>query len=588
MTAHDGGPGGGGTVSARGGPPFARWARGYRRENLRPDVVAGLTVGVLLIPQAMAYAALAGMPPQAGLYAAIVSLPVYALLGTSNFISVAPVAIDSLLVAATIGPIADGDVGVYVAGAGLLAVLTGLLQLAFGALRLGALVNLLSAPVIAGFTAGAALTIAASQTKDLLRLDLSGAPTTFLDVTRRVVPALNTAHALTAVLAAAALVALVLLRRSAPKVPGALIVVALATVAVAALDLDADGVRTLGHVPAGLPAPRLPSTDLDLVTTLLPAALTLAVISYVESIGTAKTFAARARQRVHPDTELAAVGASNVAAGLFGGLCVAGGFSRGAVNVRAGARTQLSGLVATGVLMVAVTVGTPLFVDLPRAVLAATILLAVVSLVDLPTARRMLRMRRSDGLAWAVAFVATLVFGVALGLGIGVAFALVVFLARTSRPNLVEVGRVSGTAHYRHVDRWETHVDARIALLRLDGPLFFADAAFVESRVHEVVSARPALRHVVLDASAIGDIDATGADLILALDRALAEGGVALHLATVRGPVRDVLAAAGLWEPMVAAGRIHATICDAVRTAVGPVSPLLVAGADEVAPHAPV
>ena len=557
--------------------PASRWLLSYRREFLRSDIPAGLTVAVLLIPQSMAYAALAGMPPEAGLYSAIVSLLVYAALGSSSFISVGPVAIDSLLVAAAVGPLAQGDATLYVAAAGVLAVMTGLIQLALGTLRLGALVNFLSVPVISGFTSAAALTIGASQVKDLLGLDVpKGQGSSFLDTLRATLGAVDTAHALTALIAGTALVMLVGARRLVPRAPAALVVVALSTAAVALLRLDGDGVDVLGEVPAGLPRFVVPSFDIDLARQLLPAALTIAVISYMESISTAKAFATRTRTRVQPNQELLAVGAANLAAGLFRGFSVAGGFSRGAVNFRAGAKTQLSGVTAAAVLLVAVAFLTPLFFYLPKAVLAAVIVVAVASLVDVRGARRILRVQRADGIGLLVTFFATLLVGVAQGLAVGVVASLLVFIARTARPHVVEVGRVKGTARYRNVERWATRTDDRIAVLRMDGPLYFANARFFEQRAQALVGDRPLVEHLVVVASGIGDIDASGAELLIELDDELRDGGVQLHLVTVRGPVRDTLANTDLWEAMLTSGRIHTTIEAAVRAIAGPDrSPLL-------------
>ena len=564
--------------------PATAWVGSYRRELFRPDLSAGLTVAVLLIPQSMAYAALAGMPPQAGLYAAIVSLVVYAVLGTSSFISVAPVAIDSLLVAAAVGPIADGDTGVYVAAAGLLAVLTGLTQLALGVLRLGALVNFLSAPVISGFTSAAAITIAASQVPDLLGLTADRA-STFVGTVVAGWVAIGTANGITIGVALVSLIALVAGRRWAPKLPAALLVVAGATVLVGLLRLDLQGVRILENVPAGLPTPALPSMDLELALRLAPAALTIAVISYMESISTAKVFAARTRQRIVPNQELLALGAANVAVGLFRGFAVAGGFSRGAVNFRAGAKTQLSGLIAALVLALAVVLLTSLFFYLPRAALAAVIVVAVASLIDVRGTVRMIRVHRADAVALLVTFLATLAVGVAAGLAIGVGISLAIFIARTARPHVAEIGRVTGTARYRNVDRWETNTDERIAILRMDAPLYFANAKFFEDRVRGLVADRHSLQYLVLVASAIGDIDASGVQQLRAVDEDLAAAAIELHLVTVRGPVRDVLRNAGWWEELVAAGRVHTTIPAAIEALAGDSgSPLLIRDTDDETP----
>lgn len=564
--------------------PAVRWMRSYRREDLRPDVSAGLTVAVLLIPQSMAYAALAGLPPQAGLYAAIVSLVVYAALGSSSFISVAPAAIDSLLVAAAVAPLAAGDTQRYVALAAALAVLTGVLQIAMGVLRLGALVNFLSVPVISGFTSAAALTIGASQLKDLLGLDTQGG-SDFLSTARAAAGAIGTINVATMLIGVASIAFLMLARKRAPRLPAALVAVVVGTLSVLLLGLDDRGVRILGEVPAGLPTPELPLLTLEVVRQLAPAALTIAVISYMESISTAKVFAARSRQRVLPNQELVALGTANLVAGLFRGFAVAGGFSRGAVNFRAGARTQLSGVVAALVLVVAVAFLTPLFFHLPKAVLAAVIVVAVASLVDLSGARRIGRVQRADGLALAVTFLATLLLGVAQGLAVGVAVSLGLFIARTARPHVAEVGRVQGTARYRNVERWEASTDPRIAVLRMDSPLYFANAAFLYDRVQALVVGRPDLGHLVLVASAIGDVDASGAQLLAELDEELGVAGVQLHLVTVRGPVRDVLTKSGLWPRLVDSGRVHATVESAVRAAAGQTaSPLLPDDAQEQAP----
>lgn len=560
--------------------PVIGWVTSYRREFLRSDLTAGLTVAVLLIPQSMAYAALAGMPAQAGLYAAIVSLIVYAILGTSRVISVAPVAIDSLLVAAAVGPIAQGDTTVYVSAAGLLAVMSGVMQLALGVLRLGALVNFLSMPVISGFISAASITIAASQLKELLGVTADGG-STFGGTIAATWTALGTVSGTTVVIGSAAIAALVLARRFAPQLPAALLVVAGATVLVALFRLDQHGVRVLGSVPSGLPTPQLPAADLDLLAQLLPAAATIAVISYLESITTAKAFAARTRQRIVPNQELLALGAANMAAGLFRGFAVAGGFSRGAVNFRAGAKTQLSGVVAAAVLALAVAFLTPLFFYLPRAALAAVIVVAVASLVDVRGSLRMFQINRVDGVALLVTFLATLSLGVALGLAIGVAVSLVIFIARTARPQVAEIGRVKGTVRYRNVDRWETHTDNRIAILRMDAPLYFANAKFFEDRVQNLVASRESITHLVLVASAIGDIDVSGVQQLSDIDDDLAAAGIELHLVTVRGPVRDVLRRAGRWDGLVAAGRVHTTIQAAVEALAGTAGTPLLPSADD-------
>jgi SulP family sulfate permease len=538
------------------------WVAGYRRGWFRADVVAGVTVAVLLVPQAMAYATLAGLPPVTGLYAAIAALVGYALLGSSAVLSVAPTAIDSLLVAGALAAAAAGaDPADLAAAAALLALLTGAVQLLLALLRAGALVNFLSRPVISGFTSAAALTIALSQVKDLLGLRLSSRSTTFLGIAGDVLPRLGQLHGRTALLGGVALAILVALRRVGPRLPAPLLVVVGATVAVAVADLDRAGVAVVGRVPGGLPTPTLPDLPADdVLAGLLPYAAVIAVVSYLESISAAKSLATAARRRLRPNRELLALGAANTAAGLFRGFPVAGGFSRGALNVAVGARTQLAGVVAAAVLAVTVVALTPLFRLLPRAALAAVVVVAVAGLVDVPAAVTAFRVRRSDGTALVVTFAATLLLGVALGLAAGAAVGVGTFVYRTSRPSAPEVGRVEGTVLYRSVRRYRTGIDPAAAVLRLDAPLYFANAEFLQDRVRELVAARPELRFLVLDLGAVGQIDATGSQALTELDRDLSRAGVELHLATVRGPVRDVLARAGLWERLVARGRVHAVL----------------------------
>lgn len=547
--------------------PATRWLRGYGRGTLAADLRAGATVAVLVVPQSMAYAALAGLPAVTGLYAAMVSLVVYAALGTSRHASIAPVAIDSLLVATAVAPLADGNPSRYVALAGLLAVLTGLVQVAAGLLRLGVLVSFLSVPVIAGFTAAAALTIAASQLKALLGVTPEGLPTsTFVDTLVGLVPVVDTTNLPTLAVGLGAVAALVLLRRYLPAVPGPLVVIAGALLVVTLADLQDVGVAVLGEVPSGLPTPDLPTWDMALVRDLLPAALAIALISYVETISTGSAFARRTRSRIEPNQEAIAVGAANITAGVFRGFAVAGGFSRGAVNFSAGARTPMSGVIAAGGVALSVLFLPPVLSLLPTVALAAVILVAVASLVDVSGALAVGRIRRSDLAALVITFVATLVLGVASGLAVGVAFSVAVFLRRTARSHLVELGRIPGTRLFRNVARQSVLLDPAVVVLRLDSPLYFGNSRAVADEVADLVADRTTLRYLVLDASGVNSIDYTGADALADLERGLDEAGVELHVATVRGAVRDVLERTRLWDELQGGGRVHPAVAEAVAT----------------------
>ncbi|HQR27445.1 MAG TPA: SulP family inorganic anion transporter [Nocardioides sp.] len=543
--------------------PLLAWLPEYRRPDLLADLRAGATVAVLVIPQAMAYAALAGVPPITGLYAAVVSLVVYAVFGTSRYISVGPVAIDSLLTAAAVGPLAAGDPTTYLALASALAVMVGVLQVTAGAVRLGALVNFVSAPVISGFTSAAALTIAATQLKDLLGLDVTAPATTFVAAVRNVGDAISTVDPLTTLLGVAAILALVALRRWAPRVPGPLVVVSVLTLVVWAAGWG-DQLSLVGEVPAGLPVPGVPNVGWGDVRTLLPSAAAIALISYMESISTGTAFARRTRTRVDPDQEFIAVGLANTGAGLAHGFPVAGGFSRGAVNFNAGARSPLSGVIASALILVALFTATGLLAHLPKVALAAVIMVAVATLVDVGAAIAMGRVRRGDLVALLVTFVATLVLGPAPGLGVGVLVSVVLLLRHTARPHIPELGRMPGQQVYRNVLRHEVLTSPDLVVLRIDAPLTFASARPIADRVTEVVGSRPAARWLVLDCSAITTADFTGVEMLQNLCTDLEQAGVVVHLAALRGPVRDILERNACFRATERAGRVHTTVAHAV------------------------
>ncbi len=544
--------------------PILGWAPAYRRSDLRSDLAAGLTVGAMLVPQAMAYALLAGLPPEVGLYAATIPVIIYALFGTSRQLAVGPVAIVSLLTASALGPLVDEGTAGYLSAAALLAVMVGVVHLVLGLGRLGFLVNFLSHSVLVGFTAAAAIIIGFSQVKHLLGVSVERRDH-FYETVGEVGGALGDTNGTTLLLGAASILLLYAIKRFAPRVPAALAVVVAAILAVELFDLESRGVKVVGDIPDSLPAFGLPDFDGSLVGDLVAAALVITLVGFMESIAVAKVYARRRRYDVDPNQELVGLGAANVAAGVFGGYPVTGGFSRTAVNDSAGARTPLASLVTAGIVLLTIAVFTPLLTSLPNAALAAIIVTAVVGLIDVAEMRHIARVKRSDLIGLSIAFVATLVLGIELGIAVAVAASALVVFARMSKPHSAVLGQVPDTTTYRNIERFpEATTCDGVRVVRIDAALSFVNATHVKRLVLEHADALDrAPRTLVLDASGINDVDATGADMLLEVMDELDERGVALHLADVKGPVRDVLRRSGIWDR--SAARIHGSAYDAVE-----------------------
>ncbi len=546
--------------------PILSWAPTYRRRDLRSDVAAGVTVGAMLVPQAMAYALLAGLPPAVGLYAATIPVLVYALFGTSRQLAVGPVAIVSLLTATALAPLVDEGSAGYLAAAALLALMVGLVHVVLGVARLGALVGLLSHSVLVGFTAAAAIIIGFSQVKHLFGISIERKERVHETVVE-VVANLGATNGTTLIIGVASLGSLIALRRHAPRAPAALLVVVTSIVAAELFDLESRGVQLVGTIPDSLPAFGLPDVDGSLVGNLVVTAFVITLVGFMESVAVAKVYARRHRYGVDPNQELIGLGAANVASGLFGGYPVTGGFSRTAVNDTAGARTPLASIITAGIVLLTIVFLTPLLASLPNAALGAVIIVAVIGLIDVAEMRRIAEVKRSDLIGLAVAFVATLVLGIELGIGVAVVASMLVVFARMSRPHSAVLGHVDGTTSYRNVDRFpEAETLEGIHIVRIDAAISFVNADNVKKllRRHadEVAGSEP--HALVLDASGINDIDATGVEMLHELMDELAERGVAFHLTDVKGPVRDVLRQAGLWAEL--GDRVHTSTFDAVGT----------------------
>lgn len=538
--------------------PIVEWLRNYRRSDLGADVIAGLTTAVMLVPQAMGYALLAGLPPIHGLYASVAPILLYAILGTSRHLAVGPVAMDSILVAASVGAIAEVGTEQYVLIAAAVGMMVGVIQAGLGFLRAGFLVNFLSRPVVAGFTAAAALIIAASQFGNLLGVVL---PRTH-HVHRVVWEALQSVSRWsvpTLVIGLLSIVALVSAKKRFPRFPAALGVVVAATLAVWLLGLDARGVAVVGEVPAGLPGFQIPRVDTSILTGLIPAAATIALVSFMEAISVGRTFAQTHRYDIFPNRELIALGFANLAGGATGGYPVAGGFSRTAVNARAGARTQLAALVTCGVVVLTLLFLTGAFYYLPKAALSAIIVAAVASLIDINGAREVFRVKRTDFYLLLLTFVATLSLGIQWGILVGIGASVLLFLVRTTRPHFAVLGRVPQSQTYLNVAR-HPHAETLpgIILVRIDAQFYFGNVSFLKETVRTLVDeSEVPVRYFVIEAAGVNDLDSAAAAALAELDDELASQGTKLVLTRIKGPVRDVLHRTGLLEKLAAEGRVY-------------------------------
>lgn len=528
-------------------------------ESLRADALAGLTTAAMLVPQAMGYAMLAGLPPEVGLYASTVPLVAYALLGTSRQLAVGPVALDSMLVAGVVGSLAASGSDQYLVMAAALAAMVGAIQVLLGLLRAGYLVNFLSRPVMIGFMSAAAITIAASQLGTLLGVALPRGPVyeTFANAFR----ALPETNLLALAIGASATVALLVAKKRFPKAPAALILVVLGSAL--GLYLPDDAVRYVGEVPNGLRMPSVPWLGVTELGALLPGAVTIALVSFMESIAVGQRVARAHGQEVDASRELIAVGAANVGGALFGAYPVAGGISRTAVNDRAGATSQVAGLVTAAVVAIVVAFATGLFSRLPVAILAAIVLSAVLGLIDLQAARRIRRIKPNDFRLLTLTFIATLALGVQLGLLAGVAASMALFVFRTTRPHFARLGRIPGTTTYLNVARHPHAVPCEtVVVLRIDAQLYFGNASFLKEVVREAVGEET--RAVILEATGVNQLDYSAASTLQELDDELNERGVSLGLSRVKGPVRDVLLASGQLETLAREGRLFMTTHEGV------------------------
>ena len=542
-------------AAARRYLPVLDWGRDYDKAALSNDLNAAVIVTIMLIPQSLAYALLAGLPPEAGLYASIAPILLYAVFGTSRALAVGPVAVVSLMTAAALGNIADQGTMGYAVAALTLALLSGVMLLVMGVFKLGFLANFLSHPVISGFITASGVIIAASQIKHILGIDASGG--NLAELLMSIWANLGTVSGTTVVIGVSATLFLFWVRKGlkpflrargvGPRAAdvatkaGPVAAVGVTTLAVWAFDLAGQGVKIVGAVPQSLPPLTLPDLSFELMGSLLLPAFLISVIGFVESISVAQTLAAKRRQRINPDQELIGLGAANIGAAFTGGYPVTGGFARSVVNFDAGAQTPAAGAYTAVGLAVAALALTPLVFFLPQATLAATIIVAVLTLVDFSILKKAWGYSKSDFAAVLSTMLITLGSGVELGVTCGVVLSIFLHLYKTTKPHIAEVGLVPGTEHFRNINRHEVETCPTVLTLRIDESLYFANARFLEDCIYDRLAGNTCLRHVVLMCSAINEIDFSALESLEAINARLRDMGIKLHLSEVKGPVMDRL-----------------------------------------------
>lgn len=535
--------------------PILDWGRQYNTQTLTNDGVAAVIVTIMLIPQSLAYAMLAGLPAQIGLYASIMPLIAYAIFGTSRTLAVGPVAVVSLMTLTAASAIAPPGSPDFIAAALILALLSGVFLLLMGVLKLGFLANLLSHPMVSGFITASGIIIATSQLKSIFGINANGA--TMPDLIMSLASGIGTINLPTVIIGVSATAFLFWVRKGLKPVligigiparpaellakTGPIAAVAVSTIATVMLDLASQGVKVVGDIPQSLPPFSVPLVDLELWQTLAIPALLLSIIGFVESVSVGQTLAAKRRQRIDPDQELIGLGAANISAAFSSGYPVTGGFARSVVNFDAGAQTPAAGAFTAIGIAIAALFLTPFLASLPIATLAATIIVAVLSLVDLKTPRTIWRYSKADFSAMATTIAVTLLAGVEPGVIAGVSLSLMLFLWRSSRPHAAIVGRVPETEHFRNINRHKVFTDPRILTIRIDESLTYLNARWLEEFILEQVAEQTAVRHVILMGSAVNAIDASALESIEAVNHRLNDAGIALHLSEIKGPVMDAL-----------------------------------------------
>lgn len=531
--------------------PILTWLPGYNTDDFRHDIIAGATVAVMIIPQGMAYAMLAGLPPIMGLYAGLMPLVIYGIMGTSRHLAIGPVALDSILVASGIGVLAREGTPEYIQLAILLAFMVGVFQILMGIARLGFLVNFLSNPVISGFTAAAAFIIATSQLKHILGIPAAGSQQIFI-VLKQILQHIQDTNFYSLSIGITSIGILVFLKRWKPYLPGALIVVSIGTFVVWFFKLTTHNVQIVGEIPHGFPGVALPAFSKEAMLELIPIALTVGIISLMEAVAISKRIAAQHKYTIDANQELRALGVANLSSGLMGGYSVGGSFARTAVNAHSGVKTPMSSLITAGIVALTLLFLTPLFYYMPRAVLAAIIITAVSGLVDIPEVKRIYKVKKHDFIVLLFAFIATIGLGVRYGLFLSVLLSLVMIIRRITRPHIAFLGQIPGTDILRNIKRVPNARDIPgLVILRMDASLYFANIEYFRDKLFEkIISSETPVKAVIFDASSINDIDASAVSGLFEIAEDLANQQIEWYFTNVKGPVRDILKRAGFYQKL--------------------------------------
>ncbi|MCP3868602.1 MAG: sulfate permease [Gammaproteobacteria bacterium] len=518
---------------------------------LKADIIAGITVALVLVPQSMAYAQLAGLPAYYGLYASFLPPIVASIFGSSRQLATGPVAVVSLLTAASLEPLAALGSEGFLAYAVVLAILVGLFQIALGLLRLGVVVDLLSHPVVVGFTNAGALIIATSQLGKLFGVSGERGTHHYETVANTVVAIVADTHWPTFWMAVLAFTIMLSLKKYLPKVPNVLVAVAITTLLAWATDFELSGGRVVGSIPVGLPAFAIPQFDMDVLGQLMTSAVIIALIGFMEAIAISKAMAARTRQRLDTNQELVGQGLSNIVSGFFSGYPVSGSFSRSAVNINAGAKTGFSAMVTGAVVGITLLFLTPLLYHLPSATLGAVIILAVVNLIKIEPVVHAWKAEPQDGVVLVITFLLTIYLAPHLEWGIvtGVILSLLLFVIRTMRPRVAELSRYAdGTL--RDIKVHPAATSDKIAVIRFDGSLYFGNAGYFEDKVLEVLAAKPDLKFIIVDGEGINQLDSTGEEVLHHLAERLEKNGTHLLVARMKKQFMDTIRATKLLEVM--------------------------------------